>query len=141
MSEGGGAASAAGFRSEFEETLRTLGLSETSELERTDVKISNEDKQAAKKFEDIEKDRLEQAHALRPVFFWLAAALAGIAVATSAAMVLGVVFWNRTISDGLGIAFITSLSIETLGILALVGRYLFTQPSDPPPASEEADGD
>lgn len=107
--------------------LEWLALQDTTAL-RTDVHVTAKDRKAAKNFEDIEKDRLEQATKLRPWFFGLAAGLALLAVLTSSAMVIGVVFWDRKISDALGVAFVSSLAVETLGILTIVGTYLFSHP-------------
>lgn len=123
----------------FDDILSRLASRDTSELKSTDVTIKREDRKTAKNFDDIEKDRLSQAHWLRPVFFVLAAALAIVAVGTSSAMICGVVFGQKNISDGLGIAFVSSLSVETLGILALVGRYLFTLPSKATQALDAAE--
>ncbi|NKR24009.1 hypothetical protein GS479_01235 [Rhodococcus hoagii] len=108
--------------------LALLGQKQTSDLAATDITIKRKDKKAVKAFEDIEKDRLQQANSLRPYFFGIAAILALIAVGTSSAMVCGVVFGERKINDALGVAFITSLAVETLGILTIVGQYLFKHP-------------
>ncbi|RAL32874.1 hypothetical protein [Rhodococcus sp. AQ5-07] len=109
-----------------ESALDLLAAMDTSVLERSNVHVANRDRRTAKGFEDIEKDRLQQATKLRPWFFGLAAVLAAVAVGTSSAMVCGVVFGGRQISDALGVAFISSLAVETLGILTIVGTYLFS---------------
>lgn len=93
-----------------------------------DVDRSPEDSELARRITAAEASRLEQANTLRSHFFNLSSLLAKITVATSAAMVLGIVFFGLEISDGVAIAFISGLAVETIGILAVMAGYLFPRP-------------
>lgn len=130
------------FWSWADEYSRLFEDARTSELEKSDVEVEPSVRKDAQSFDDIEKDRLKQASKLRVPYFWIAAGLAGIAVVVSCVLIIGVVFFAAEVSDALGIAFISGLTIETLGVLNIVGKYLFTQsdstqPGDARPKTED----
>ncbi|MEB4613986.1 hypothetical protein [Leucobacter sp. M11] len=80
---------------------------------------------------DLDDKEGHQRLGFRSAYFWASIALAAITVGTSAALVVGMVFFGRGIAPGSGIepaiviAFISGLAVETIGVLLLLGGNLF----------------
>ena len=94
-----------------------------------DVPVSGSDRKAG--LEIQEADRLDQANDQRESFFKLAVGLAIVTVATSVALVIGMTFFDYGVDPKTGIdpsvviAFISGLTVETLGVLGIIAAYLY----------------
>lgn len=78
----------------------------------------------------LETARLKQANDLRKWFHWLAWVVVGVCVITSGVFV-GCQMYKNQASNTLLIAFVSGVTIQVIGILAIVARYLFA-PAPPP---------
>lgn len=68
-----------------------------------------------------------QANDLRQKFFWVACSLAIATVATSVFLVVSAVF-GASIEPTVAIAFMSGLSVQTVGVLLVMAGYLFPKP-------------
>ncbi len=73
---------------------------------------------------DAEAVRVEQANKLREWFFIAGISLAGACVATSIIISIWLTCTNR-MTETIAVAFITGLTIEVVGIVAIMAKYLF----------------
>lgn len=78
---------------------------------------------------DAEAVRVEQANKLREWFFIAGIALAGACVKTSIFISSWLTVTNR-MTDTIAVAFITGLTVEVVGIVAIMAKYLFPAYSD-----------
>ncbi|WP_172120178.1 hypothetical protein [Actinomyces faecalis] len=81
-------------------------------------------KRADERMRDAEAVRVEQANKLREWFFIAGISLAGACVATSIIISIWLTCTNR-MTETIAVAFITGLTIEVVGIVAIMAKYLF----------------
>lgn len=75
---------------------------------------------------ELNHERLKQAHKLRTPFFWLASGLAGASVVAGIVVVIWyLVVAGAEVSPVVLVSFFTSVVVETLGILYIIARYLY----------------
>lgn len=96
-----------------------------------DKKYSKDDANFVKeKFAEIEEERLKQANRLRTCFVTFALIDVGIIILVSSIVVIILTFKGQ-LTAPVSVAFISTLGIEVIGILAIVARYLFSTPHSP----------
>lgn len=106
-----------------------LGNQQLEQLAGKPVDTSPQDKQLATDLQQEAVKQAKQANRQREVLFRVANTLAGAAVLTSIIMVIAVLC-GAQIVPAVAIAFISGLTLETLGILAIVARYLYPSSGD-----------
>lgn len=79
---------------------------------------------AVDRTELAEANRLDQANNLRQKFFWFGVVAASTCVLTSCYMAIHLTVFNM-ITASTVVVFISGLTIEVLGIIAIIANYLF----------------
>lgn len=77
---------------------------------------------------DLEKEHLKQqkqANRHREFLFWFCVCLVALSVASSSAIALGGTFLGSELGSATTVAFISGLSVQTLGVLWVIAKYLF----------------
>lgn len=69
--------------------------------------------------------REKQFNSLRPWLFRFGIIVSGLCVVTSVFLALAMHFCSSNMSDAVAIAFISGLTVETLGIIAIIAHSLF----------------
>ena len=95
--------------------LETLINASVEELAGEDVRNS----------ESAADVREEQFNSLRPLLFRFGIIVSGLCVVTSVFLALAMHFCSSNMSDAVAIAFISGLTVETLGIIAIIAHSLF----------------
>ncbi|MBK4179763.1 hypothetical protein GWP26_02325 [Corynebacterium macginleyi] len=90
-------------------------------------RLKNKDRKLAKSVEETELQRLGQSNKLRPWFMGVALAIAGILVLSSCFVAIWLTIFQR-MTDAIGVGFIVSLGVETIGVVAIIAHYLFATP-------------
>lgn len=90
-------------------------------------RVNKGHKKLAKSVEEAELQRLGQSNKLRPLFMWSALAITGLLVASSCFVAIWLTIFER-MSNAIGVGFIVSLGVETIGIIAIIAHYLFSTP-------------
>lgn len=85
-------------------------------------RLAHADVPKSEKPEDV---REKQFNALRPRLFLFGLIVAGLCVATSIALVFLMHFLPSHLSDSVAVAMISGLTVETLGIVAIIAHSLF----------------
>lgn len=85
--------------------------------------IAKKDKKLAKSVEEAELRRLGQSNELRPWFMGAVLTMAGILVASSCFVAIWLTIFQR-MTDAIGVGFIVSLGVETIGVVAIIAHYL-----------------
>ena len=93
---------------------------------RKDVGLCQADKDQANKLDEIEHDRLKQANALRQKFFYFGVGITIGCVVTSCFVSIALVFRGE-MTPGITTVFITGLTVEVIGIIAIIAKYLFPE--------------
>ena len=93
---------------------------------RKDVGLCQADKDQANKLDEIEHDRLKQANALRQKFFYFGVGITIGCVVTSCFVSIALVFRGE-MTPGIATVFITGLTGEVIGIIAIIAKYLFPE--------------
>lgn len=93
---------------------------------RKDVGLCQADKDQANKLDEIEHDRLKQANALRQKFFYFGVGITIGCVVTSCFVSIALVFRGE-MTPGIATVFITGLTVEVIGIIAIIAKYLFPE--------------
>lgn len=84
--------------------------------------LANEDVCTSETPSDV---RERQFNSLRPILFWFGIAVSGICVLVSIILAAAMYFCSSNMSDAVAIAFISGLTVETLGIIAIIAHSLF----------------
>ncbi|MDO4888128.1 MAG: hypothetical protein Q3979_05435 [Actinomycetaceae bacterium] len=87
-----------------------------------DVDVSENDDE----FHELEHDRLEQANNLRHKFFYFGIGMTTACVCTSCFVAIALVFRGE-MTPVIATAFITGLTVEALGIVAIIAKYLYSR--------------
>jgi len=74
--------------------------------------------------------REEQFNTLRPILFYFGLSVAGICVVASIVLVAAMMIIQAPLSDSVAIAMISGLTVETLGIVAIIAHSLFPNQGD-----------
>ena len=93
---------------------------------RKDVGLCQADKDQANKLDEIEHDRLKQANALRQKFFYFGVGITIGCVVTSCFVSIALGFRGE-MTPGIATVFITGLTVEVIGIIAIIAKYLFPE--------------
>lgn len=114
-----------------------LGDKPVSDLSEAEVDPESKVRTYKDRIDDEEAKRHEQANRLRVPFFWFGIVLASVCVATSGVIsVWGTVGGSQLAAPAM-VAFISGLSVQTIGILWVIARYLFTPPHKTKPETPE----
>lgn len=89
--------------------------------------VTKKDKKLAKSVEEAELRRLGQSNELRPWFMGVVLAIAGVLVLSSCFVAIWLTIFER-MTDAIGVGFIVSLGVETIGVVAIIAHYLFATP-------------
>lgn len=89
--------------------------------------VEKKDKKLARSVEEAELRRLGQSNELRPWFMGVVLAIAGILVLSSCFVAIWLTIFQR-MTDAIGVGFIVSLGVETIGVVAIIAHYLFATP-------------
>lgn len=107
-----------------------------SELKDEDVEPEKRVRAYRDEIDAEELKRHRQANRLREALFWFGLVLASITVTTSAFIAI----WGTVVSTALAtpamVAFVSGLSVQTIGILWVMARYLFSPPHRTRPEPE-----
>lgn len=89
--------------------------------------VAKKDKKLAKSVEEAELRRLRQSNELRPWFMGVVLAIAGVLVLSSCFVAIWLTI-SKQMTDAIGVGFIVSLGVETIGVVAIIAHYLFAVP-------------
>lgn len=89
--------------------------------------VAKKDRKLAKSVEEAELQRLGQSNELRPWFMGVALAIAGVLVLSSCFVAIWLTIFQR-MTDAIGVGFIVSLGVETIGVVTIIAHYLFATP-------------
>lgn len=92
-----------------------------------DKNVDKDDKKLAKAVEEAELQRLGQSNELRPWFMAVVLTIAGVLVLSSCFVAIWLTIFQR-MTDAIGVGFIVSLGVETIGVVAIIAHYLFATP-------------
>lgn len=92
-----------------------------------DKDVNRGDRRLAKSVEEAELQRLGQSNKLRPWSMGVSLLLAAALVFTSCAVALTLASQGK-MTDAIGVGFMVSLSVETIGVVAIIAHYLFATP-------------
>lgn len=92
-----------------------------------DKNVDKDDKKLAKAVEEAELQRLGQSNELRPWFMAVVLTIAGVLVLSSCFVAIWLTIFER-MTDAIGVGFIVSLGVETIGVVAIIAHYLFATP-------------
>lgn len=93
-----------------------------------DVSLNRKDKKEASKQDKREDERLQQANKLRGKFFWWGIMATSLCIFTSCFVAVTLTF-QRELTTGIATAFITGLTVEIIGVTAIIAKYLFPNAS------------
>lgn len=89
--------------------------------------LANEDVRTSEAPSDV---REKQFNSLRPILFWFGIVVSGICVLVSIILAAAMYCCPSNMSDTVAIAFISGLTVETLGIIAIIAHSLFPSGSN-----------
>ncbi len=93
-----------------------------------DVSLNRKDQKEASKQDKREDERLQQANKLRGKFFWWGIMATSLCIFTSCFVAVTLTF-QRELTTGIATAFITGLTVEIIGVTAIIAKYLFPNAS------------
>lgn len=111
---------------EAQRELERLANTPAEQLESTPVEEEISDAKAEKLLSKAEADRLEQANALRPFFFWSVVASMAFTLLASVG-IMAFYIWSQwdDIDSAVMIAWMSAAVVETIGLAYIVANYLF----------------
>lgn len=74
--------------------------------------------------------REKQFNSLRPILFWFGIVVSGMCVLASIVLAAAMYCCPANMSDTVAVAFISGLTVETLGIVAIIAHSLFPSGSN-----------
>lgn len=89
--------------------------------------VTKKDRELAKSVQETELQRLGQSNQLRPWFMGVTLTIAGVLVLSSCFVAIWLTISQR-MTDAIGVGFIVSLGVETIGVVAIIAHYLFATP-------------
>ena len=105
---------------DLEEQLEEASVDQLS----YDVSLNRKDEKEASKLDKREDERLQQANKLRGKFFWWGIMATSLCIFTSCFVAVTLTF-QRELTTGIATAFITGLTVEIIGVTAIIAKYLF----------------
>ena len=95
-----------------------------------DISLDSKDERDAAELDnlDLERERFQQANAMRGRFFRWGLVVTSLCIVTSCGLAIVLTF-QRELTTGIATAFITGLTVEIIGVTAIIAKYLFPNAS------------
>lgn len=106
-----------------DEELKQLEEASVDQLS-NDVSLDRKDEKKASELDKRENERLQQAHDMREKFFKWGLKVTSACIATSCGLA-AVLTCQHELTTGIATAFITGLTVEVIGVTAIIAKYLF----------------
>lgn len=111
-----------------EELLRSSSSGGSIDEDTANVdQLANEDVPTLEAPSDV---REKQFNSLRPKLFWFGIVVSSVCVSASIILAAAMYLYPSNMSDTVAVAFISGLTVETLGIIAIIAHSLFPSGSN-----------